>query len=146
MPGFNRYAIVFKHLEAIGKRDDKEFRMMLCHQFSNGRFSSLKDLTDMQLNELKRHLSSLVPKEIPSHEFESNDAMRKKILSICHEVGWEDSAGKIDWNRLDNYLNKYGYKHKSLNSYKHNELPTLVSQFEELLKSFYAKNTNKTKV
>ena len=71
---------------------------------------------------------------------ESSDRMRKKILSICHDIGWETDEGKIDWDRLNAWLKKYGHKHKSnLNYYSKKELTVLVTQFEKLQQSEYEK-------
>ncbi|MCE9538711.1 MAG: hypothetical protein K8R85_05790, partial [Bacteroidetes bacterium] len=92
------------------------------------------------INHLEAATRNITP-AIPKGQGTGNkaDKMRKKILSICHEMNWTNEKGKINWKMLNDYLLKYGYLHKALNDYKETELPTLVSQFEALLKHFYKK-------
>jgi hypothetical protein len=80
-----------------------------------------------------------LPESLRTGANAASDKMRKKILSICHEMNWKLDNGKINWNSLNDYLLKYGYLHKLLDDYKEAELPTLVTQFENLLKAFYKK-------
>lgn len=114
----------------------------LALSFSNHRTESTSELTVLECTELIKYLKNEEQKKkVKRHEFDKNDPaqkMRRKILSICHEMGWEDSGGRIDWERLNSWLVKYGYKkYETLNQYSEKELPTLVTQFENLLKSRY---------
>lgn len=114
----------------------------LTASFSNGRTESTTELTVQECNEFIKYLNNeLQKRKVDSPKFDPNDKaqkMRRKILSICHELGWEDSTGKIDWDRLNSWLQKYGYKkYINLNDYSEKELPTLVTQFENLLKTRY---------
>jgi len=108
-----------------------EIKEELVYNITQGRASSTKDLTHLECDTLIKTLQPNVPIE--------GDKQRKKILSIVHELGWETPTGKIDWNTLNPYLLKYGYLHKSFNDYTPKELPTLVTQFENLLRSHYEK-------
>lgn len=110
---------------------DSEMKAELVNVITNGRSSSTKDLTHLECDALIKNLQVSVPK--------AGDKQRKKILSIVHELGWETPTGKIDWNALNPYLLKYGYLHKAFNDYTPKELPKLVTQFENLLRSEYAK-------
>lgn len=68
--------------------------------------------------------------------FMEGNNMRRKIFSLCHELGWTKSdKGKqvVDQKRLNAFLEKRGYLHKPLNFYTPKELPTLVTQFENML-------------
>lgn len=62
--------------------------------------------------------------------------MRRKILSISRELGWTYmSTGNVelvDIMELDRWMLRYGYLHKGLNYYTPEELPKLVTQFEEM--------------
>lgn len=63
--------------------------------------------------------------------------MRRKILSICHEMRWTIDD-KVDMRRLDTWLKKYGMFHIGLNDLSEAQLPEQITQFEQLLTSFYA--------
>jgi hypothetical protein len=65
--------------------------------------------------------------------------MQYKCLSICHEMGWKLPNGKIDIARVDEFCLKRGHAHKKLNKYEYKELPLLITQFEKMLREFYAK-------
>lgn len=114
-------------------KQDNELKQMLVHQYTAGRATSTKEL---ELSEAKRLISDLL-------RADPTDKMRKKILSICHELGWHTPSGKLDWTRINRFCEKYGHAHKShLNAYTSVELVRLVTQFENMLKKEY-KNGSK---
>ena len=122
---------------------DKERKQELILEVTDGRASSSADLEFTEAKKLIKHLESLNP-SIPKDRGQAAmraDKMRKKILSICHEMGgdWELPGGAINWKHLNDWLMKYGYLHKALNAYTYEQLPELVTQFEQVLKSFYTK-------
>lgn len=125
---------------------DKEIKAELVDQFTTGRTQSSSEMEYRECESLIGYLKSLqsdkkIDRMVYAHS-ERADRMRKKILSMCHELGWEITpGGKIDWYRLNGWLLKYGYLKKELNSYTYEELPALVTQFEQLLKSHYGKAT-----
>lgn len=112
---------------------DRETKQELVYQYTNGRETSTAEMSVMECQGMINHLSSLTKGTV-----NKNDKMRKKILSICREMQWT-IKGDIDWKHLNEYLLKFGYKHKLLNDYSSQELPMLVTQFDNLLKSYYAK-------
>ena len=112
----------------------KENKEQLVFGFSGERTSTSKELTFEECNRLNNHLQSLV-----QQSDDRADVMRKKVLSICHEMKWKLESGKIDWEHLNDWLDKYGYLHKSLNEYTEKELPKLVTQFENLLRDYLKK-------
>lgn len=125
----------------IGKlKIDKETKEELVYQFSGGRSKSSKDLLFDECQHLINYLNAVqkgttqLKARTSGAVYDACNQMRRKILSICHELQWEKADGKIDWPRLNNYLNKYGYLHKPLNDYIYEELPKLVTQFENLLR------------
>ena len=124
---------------------DKEIISDLAHQFSNSRTTSSRELTVSEFQSMLNHLNTLKggcvskqvkPIEVPIQT--ADNKMRRKILSICHEMNWKEN-NQLDWKRINAFMLKSGYLHKTLNSYTEAELPTLVTQFETLLKSYYAK-------
>lgn len=123
---------------------DKEIISDLAYQFSNSRTTSSRELTTSEFQSLLNHLTAIkagyTNKQVkPTEQTQSIDnKMRRKILSICHEMNWKEN-NQLDWKRINAFILKSGYLHKALNSYTEAELPTLVTQFETLLKSYYAK-------
>jgi len=117
---------------------DADTKKDLVLQFTNNREESTKELMVDECQNLINYLNaaqhgSTTLKKSGGKVVDVCDKMRKKILSICHDLQWELPNGKIDWKHLNDYLNKYGYLHKPLNDYTEKELPTLVTQFENLL-------------
>jgi hypothetical protein len=126
----------------------------LVESFTNGRTNSSKDMSHYEAIELVKHLKQMLankqlPNTSPRHITQSTiqnskfkiDKMRKKIIALAHQMGWSaihpTSGNKIaDTKRINEWCKKYGYLHKELNSYTIDELPKLVTQFENLYKSF----------
>jgi hypothetical protein len=126
---------------------DAEMKEDLVLQFSNQRTNTSSKLLVVECEALINHLQSVkngyvIDGNKGRSTFDKNtpeNKMRRKILSICHEIHWTKN-GSIDWNKLDAFLLKSGYLHKEkLNDYTVEELPKLVTQFEQLQKTFYAK-------
>jgi len=71
-----------------------------------------------------------------SESFKAGNLQRRKILSLCHELGWTylSTGGRIvvDMHGLNRWCENYGYLHKPLNYYTPSELPKLVTQFEQM--------------
>lgn len=121
---------------------DNEQKEELVYQYTNGREKSSAKMLMNECQSLINYLDLIkkgnTPKQQESKEITPAQRMRRKILSICHEMGWKQN-GAIDWDRLNGWLSKSGYLKKDLNDYTEAELPKLVTQFEQLLKSHYAK-------
>ena len=121
---------------------DAEHKEELVYQFSNGRTVSSSEMIIPECQKLINHLRAATKGHTTVSEPKRDPAniQRRKILSICHEMNWKNEiSNDIDWERLNGWLFKYGYLKKDLNSYTLYELPKLVSQFEQLLKDYYAK-------
>ncbi|HXU27478.1 MAG TPA: hypothetical protein VN698_09625 [Bacteroidia bacterium] len=118
---------------------DAETKEDLVHSYTGGRTTSSSKMLVHECANLISHLESMSSKKTQMpNQTEACQKMRKKIFSICYEMQWT-LAGKLDWSRINFWLNKYGYLHKKLDDYTEAELPKLVTQFENLLKSYYAK-------
>jgi hypothetical protein len=130
----------------LGKHNLVDQKDSIIGSFTNGRTTSRKDMTKAEAAALIGHLKSLDPTDRRS------DKMRNKILSMAHEMGWnltpipatspltplqgERVKSKVDMAHVNNWCVKSGYLHKPLDEYTYNELPRLVSQFEEVYKSY----------
>lgn len=104
--------------------------------FSGGRATSSKDLYQHEAEDMQKHLQSLYG----FGENKSTVAMKGKLLSYCHEIGWtkiNDKGKKVaDMASLNDWATKYGYLHKAVDDHSYEELIKLVSQFELFYKSF----------
>ena len=68
--------------------------------------------------------------------------MRRKILSLCYELGWT-CGNNVDFLKLNQWLIKYSYLHKPLNYYTPDELPKLITQFQDTVAKIIIKKTSK---
>lgn len=98
----------------------------LIHSWTEGRTESRKELTYSEAELLKTHLnSSFKPAD------QKQDKMRKKIIAKFHQMGYSNN-GRIDMERVNATILKYGYKHKQMKDYNWVELPKLVSQVSKM--------------
>lgn len=108
---------------------DSEQKQYLVEQYTEGRATSTKDMSTTECQALIDHLAKVA---IDTNADRAN-VMRRKAFAIAHELGWEDDQGEVDREHFDAWLLKYGYLHKGINEYSHNELPKLLTQMEQLL-------------
>jgi hypothetical protein len=93
-----------------------------------------KGLKYMTQDELNRMAAHCIAQGYMSWEMKNLEAdkMRKKIISLLRSIGFEKDR-RADMPRILEYVQKVGYGHKPLNDYKHNELPKLVTQMEQIV-------------
>jgi len=105
----------------------------LVFSFTSGRSDSSREMTDQEARDMISYLEGSKTAPDPA------DRMRKKIISMAREIGWEKrtATGRAaDMERIGNWVLKYGALKKPFNDYKINELPALVTQFERVYKDF----------
>lgn len=111
-----------------------DYKKDLVLEYSNGRCESSKQLTEAEAGMLIDHLKSVDP----------SDKERKKIISICYQIGmiYGDSVEdkKMNQAKVYAFIQKIGYLKKPLNSYSRSELPKLVYQVEQVLKSSHKRD------
>lgn len=121
----------FKHLMAmLTKTGLQGRRHAIAYDFSKGRTESSRELTDGEMLDIIHAL------EAGFKELDREDLMRKRIISMAHELDWRLPDGKIDMKRLDNWCVAYGSFKKKLNAHKYMELIKLVSQFDKMYLKF----------
>lgn len=102
---------------------------------SEGRTSSTKEL---YFNEAVALITTLNYDN--KKEFDNCYKMRGKILSMAHEMQWyKPGTKKLNYDRINEWCEKFGYLHKRLDRYTYSELPKLVTQFEAVHKDFLKK-------
>lgn len=118
------------------EEEDKE---SIVQAFTAGRTNHISNMFFAEAAALVGHLKSM------DGESASADRMRNKILSYAHEMNWhlppspspkERGVPKIDMDHVNNWCCEYGYLHKKLDAYTYKELPALVTQFEQVYKSY----------
>ena len=97
-----------------------EQKEALINSYTEGRSISSKDLTYQEAGALITYLKGL----------DAAHKMRRKIIRMAHEMGWKKAGSKIDMDAINEWCKKYGFGKKELNSYTEQELPKLVTQFQ----------------
>lgn len=113
---------------------DKDTKALMVNGFSAGRCTSTKDLYDEEAVLMLGHLQKNDPNR------EAMERMKGKIFYYCHEMAWTKpgKSGKpvVDMKRLDNWCLHFSYLKKKLDWYNFKQLPKLVTQFENVYKSY----------
>jgi hypothetical protein len=65
---------------------------------------------------------------------EGMNKKRRKMISMCHQIGWLAVPGKVDYKRLDDWLKSHGVVKKPLRRLTDEELTVTITQFGELFK------------
>lgn len=118
----------------LGKQGLKDEKRSIVLSFTAGRTDSVKEMRNEEAAALIGHLKSMDPEE------KSADKMRNKILSMAHEMGWRlPGTTRVDMGHVNGWMRSKSYLKKDLDAYRYGELPKLVSQFEEVYKSFLSK-------
>lgn len=127
----------------ISKRGLKELKKQMLLDASNGRTDSSKQLTGEEAAILLQYLNAEKNKTQ-----ESIDLMIRKLFAMAYDLRWIEkkvevtSTGiqsKKDFSTVYDWVKKFGYLSKDLKEYKQNELPKLISQFEQGPYSYYLK-------
>lgn len=112
---------------------DEKDKEELCFIHSDGETTSLRAMNYKQTVSLQNALKDAcgIPKELPS------DKMRKKIISIAHEMRWHiPGTCKIDMAEVDKWcLTKSGFK-KPLDDLNYQELPKAVTMMERVYTAY----------
>lgn len=119
------------------KTGKQGYRHTYAWEHSHGRTESTRDLTEIETDAIIRKL------EAEFVQFDVANKMRRKLISMAREMGWETTPSNSPWrrrvadmDRLNAWCVKYGQFHKTLNKHTLQELPLLISQFEQVYRSF----------
>lgn len=105
-------------------------RAVLAYQYSGGRTESTGQLTKYECQKLITKLQAEVNKTKPSSNQKTK--MLRKFFKICYQLEWTTDEGKLDYQRIDNWLKKYSYLKKGIDEYKYEELADLITQIQQL--------------
>lgn len=93
------------------------------------------ELTETKGKALINYLRSQLPK---THD--SANQMRRKVLAMAHKLRWEHEDGTVNMQSVNNWCINRSYLKKELNDYTYDELPKLVSEFQQMYKSYIRSN------
>lgn len=92
-----------------------------------------------------QHLINTLNGKKQDHPNDKSQRMKKHIIAMAHEIGFIKKEQRVmaegglqpvnNYDDLHSWINKYGYLHKPLDKYNYKELPTLVTQFQQVYKS-----------
>lgn len=104
---------------------DQDTKEELIYTHTDGRTTSIKCLYKHEAIAIIQSLTSGVATlKSPAAK------MRRKILSMAHELSWKLPDGRVDMGKVNHWCCTYGHLKKHLDSYTEDELPKLVTQFE----------------
>lgn len=134
MSNYSTYFAIEKRLKELGAQPD---RAELIATFTEGKKSSLKDLSDMQYKMFCNWLSQkLSTKEAENARFNSPaNRMRRKVIALFAKMDYTIDD-KADMERINKWCIKYGQFHKQLNDHTAPELIKLTAQVEQVYKSY----------
>lgn len=113
---------------------DEAAKEQLVRDFTNNRTTHLSEMTQPETQLLIRALGGGI--ESPK------DKMVRKILSMAHEMGWEEHTPgangkrKVDMERLNAWCRKHTRLHTDLDDIPYRELPEVVTAFERVYSGF----------
>ncbi len=131
---YKQYFVIEKKLKKIGSNMT---RAEYIESFTEGKKNSLKNLTPREYNEFIQHLNRLINNQ-PKSDWKNSPSnkMRRKIISLFKKMNYTKPDDKADMEAIENWCIKYGYLHKNLNKYDSQELPKLITQVEQVYKTF----------
>lgn len=135
----NKYARVFAIISQINKAGGAVTDKILVSDFTEGRATSLKDLTDGEFQEFERNLVKMAPNKLDAnaYKYDPLDRSRKAIIAQFKSIG-RTAEDAIAW------AEKYGVKNqkKKFNEYTGQELFVLIKSAEKVKQDFI-KSVNK---
>lgn len=118
-----------------GFKYEKGEKAELILSYTQGRTDTTTGLYAAEARQLIIDLNKLLDK--PQNA--GGEQMRRHIIAMAHEMGWEKDDRKINMDLVNEWCAKFGYlnkTHHTLNQYQYAELPALVSQFKKVYQSY----------
>lgn len=121
----------------LSKMNMQDYKSGIVLEYTYSRTDSVKEMTLKEgvkmIGDMQNHLNKKIN--------DTDERQRRYIIAMAHQMGWQLENGKIDKERLNAWIQKYGHQnvtdvHKTLNDYKKEDLNKLVSQFQKVLRSY----------
>jgi hypothetical protein len=127
---YNRYSAFYAAYNTSVAKGNPNSKVEVVNQFTNGKTSSLQDLSDWELQELVRRLNTLTgAKYAPKTDEEiKKDKLRKAIISQFHLMNRTPAQAKA-------WAEKYGVQGAKLpfNGYNASQLYLLLKNAEQVV-------------
>jgi len=112
----------------------EQYKRYLINGFTQGRTESSRELTDSEFDQIINYLDAETEKSLKR--------MRRKVLSIAHELGWEDEKGNVRLDVLDAWLEQYTAYKVAFWKLTYDQLIDIITQMEKFSKKEYEKFNN----
>lgn len=127
---YSAFFALKKKLEWMGDLRD---RSEIISDFTEGKKSSLTQLSPWEYKELVRTLGATISKEFKQDD--KLDRQRKQVIANLANSGFV-KEGKADMQRINEWCVKYGHLNKPLNDYVGVNLSKLIVQSEKVYTKF----------
>jgi hypothetical protein len=129
----NRYARLFALVAAANKQNARIEINQLVNDYTCGRITSVKDLSDTELKSLENHIQNMFPKD--SH-WEKKNNLRRAIIAQFKSVNKSVTEAKA-------WAEKYGVKgvKREFNEYSIRELAILLVNAKTMAQQYREKIT-----
>lgn len=137
--------LIAKFYAEINRLGIQEHKDEIVYVQSDGRTTHVSELSFKELSELLKVKFPEKTTSPPKQQYDNSDKLRKRILSICHQIHWNkinNATGQhdIDWQRLSTYLQKH-FGHPNLNHYSHEILRNkIIPAFNAMLTNYLKKS------
>lgn len=118
--------------QLLSKLGYMEYKEQIVSSYSNGRVAHSSELYSVEADRAIKGLQAEWKKKQKSQEDKAN-TMRRKLIALTYQLNWV-VEGKADMERLNNWCVKYGGFSKKLNEHTLEELPKVITQFEQMIK------------
>lgn len=118
-----------------------DVKTSLVRGYTSNRTLSVSKMTMKEADDLILFLQGQKQTKNSNPSFKQGDDQRKKIIAFCREMGmetWSEAKGCMvaDMKAVYTFIKRNGYLKKGLNQYTYSELNKLVSQVQQIHKSY----------
>lgn len=112
------------HARGMSEDDKKE----LVLSATDGRTDSIRAMHTSEAIALLSNLNG----QADNYEPGTKQKMKRKVLAIAHDLGWELPDGKVDMKRVNGYCLTRSEAKKTFNDLTVKELESVVKQFQQM--------------
>lgn len=151
-PTNRQYACIWQAFKDLKWNKQVKEELVYSYTQDAGKLS-LTDLTFEQAADLVTYLNNLLtpssakPVSNASADKVACNAIRRRILAFCHQLGWYvlspspsiNGIKQLDYSRIDAYCIAHTGAKKALNKMSKEELQKAAYQFEKMYKNYITK-------
>lgn len=110
-------------LSALGIDSDGKAELVLT--YTQGRTGRSSEMLAWECENLNNALQQMVNDQL--------QPMRRKALSLAHQLGWEHADGRVNMARVDGFCRSRSASKRPLNRMNKDDLRKLVTQLEQMV-------------